>query len=89
MEQFVEDLLQPVFEYDRAKNGELINTLKTYYEVNRNLKMTSKRMLTHYNTILYRIRKIEELTGVNLSNPESALNMEIAIQILKLFRTDT
>lgn len=89
LEQFVEDLLQPVFKYDRAKNGELINTLKTYYEVNRNLKMTSKRMLTHYNTILYRIRKIEELTGVNLSNPESALNMEIAIQILKLFRTDT
>jgi purine catabolism regulator len=89
LERFVEDLLQPVFAYDRAKNGELINTLQTYYEVNRNLKLTSKRLLTHYNTILYRIKKIEELTGVNLSNPESALNMEIAVHILKLFRTET
>ena len=88
LERFVEDLLQPVFEYDRTKNGELINTLETYYEVNRNLKLTSKKLFTHYNTILYRIKKIEELTGVNLDNPESALNMEIAVNILKLFRSE-
>ncbi len=88
LERFVEDLLQPVFEYDRAKNGELINTLETYYEVNRNLKLTSKKMFTHYNTILYRVKKIEELTGVNLGNPENALNLEIAVNILKLFRSE-
>lgn len=88
LERFVEDLLQPVFEYDRAKNGELINTLEKYYEVNRNLKLTSKKMFTHYNTILYRIKKIEELTGVNLGNPENALNLEIAVNILKLFRSE-
>ncbi|MEW5784583.1 MAG: PucR family transcriptional regulator ligand-binding domain-containing protein [Bacillota bacterium] len=88
LERFVEDLLQPVFEYDRAKNGELIITLETYYEVNRNLKLTSKKLFTHYNTILYRIKKIEELTGINLANPENALNMEIAVNILKLFRSE-
>jgi purine catabolism regulator len=88
LERFVEDLLQPVFEYDRLKNGELVNTLETYYLVNRNLKLTSKKMFTHYNTILYRIKKIEELTGITLDNPESALNLEIAVNILKLFRSE-
>jgi purine catabolism regulator len=88
LEQFVEDLLQPVFEYDRLKNGDLVNTLETYYRVNRNLKLTAKKMFIHYNTILYRVKKIEELTGISLDNPENALNLEIAVNILKLFRSE-
>jgi len=86
--KFVEDLLAPVFAYDKNKNGELIRTLETYYEVNRNLRITSEKMFTHYNTILYRIRKIEELTGTHLDNPEDSLNMEIAVNILKLLGSD-
>ena len=87
LEKFIEDLLQPVFEYDRNKKGELIKTLETYYENNRNLKLTSSKMYTHYNTVLYRIKKIEGLAGISLDNPDDALNLEIAVNILKLFRT--
>ncbi len=86
LERFIEDLLQPVFEYDRNKKGELIKTLETYYENNRNLKLTSSKMYTHYNTVLYRIKKIEELAGISLDNPDDALNLEIAVNILKLFK---
>lgn len=86
LERFIEDLLQPVFEYDRNKKGELIKTLETYYENNRNLKLTSSKMYTHYNTVLYRIKKIEELAGISLDSPDDALNLEIAVNILKLFR---
>jgi PucR family transcriptional regulator, purine catabolism regulatory protein len=87
LERFVEELLQPVFDYDRQKKGDLIKTLETYFETNRNLKLTSTRLFTHYNTVLYRIKKIEELTDISLDSPENALNLEIAINILKLFRS--
>ena len=87
LEHFVEELLRPVFEYDRTKKGDLLNTLETYFATNRNLKLTSTRLFTHYNTILYRIKKIEDLTGISLANPDNALNLEIAINILKLFRS--
>ncbi len=86
LENYVEELLQPVFDYDRNKKGDLVKTLETYYDTNRNLKMTSKKLYTHYNTVLYRIKKIEELTGISLDHPENALNLEIAVNILKLFR---
>jgi len=89
LELFVNGLLQPVFDYDRNKKGELIKTLETYYETNRNLKLTSTKLYTHYNTVLYRIKKIEELTGISLDNPEHALNLEIAVNILKLFRNSS
>jgi PucR family transcriptional regulator, purine catabolism regulatory protein len=87
LESFVNELLHPVFDYDQTRKGELIKTLETYYDTNRNLKLTSTKLFTHYNTVLYRIRKIEELTGVNFDNPEDSLNLEIAVNILKLFRT--
>lgn len=88
LERFVDDLLYPVFEYDRNKKGDLIKTLQTYFETNRNLKLTSTRLYAHYNTVLYRIKKIEELTGYSLDNPESSLNLEIAVNILKLFKNN-
>ncbi len=87
LESFVNELLQPVFDYDQTRKGELTKTLETYYDTNRNLKLTSTKLFTHYNTVLYRIRKIEELTGVNFDNPEDSLNLEIAVNILKLFRS--
>ncbi|MDZ4132191.1 MAG: PucR family transcriptional regulator ligand-binding domain-containing protein [Dethiobacteria bacterium] len=89
LERFVEELLQPVFDYDRQKKGDLIKTLETYFDTNRNLKLTSTRLFTHYNTVLYSIKKIEELTSISLDNPENALNLEIAINILKLFRNSS
>ncbi|HHX86967.1 MAG TPA: hypothetical protein GX693_02170 [Firmicutes bacterium] len=87
LNKFVEELLHPVLEYDHQKNGELIKTLQTYFETNRNFKLTSQKMFTHYNTILYRIKKIEQLTGISLDNPEDSLNVEIAINIHKLLRS--
>ena len=89
LERFVDDLLLPVFEYDRNKKGDLIKTLQTYFETNRNLKLTSTRLYTHYNTVLYRIKKIEELTGYSFDNPESSLNLEIAVNIIKLFKNNS
>ena len=89
LERFVDELLKPVIDYDRRRKGDLIKTLEAYFETNRNLKMTSNKLFTHYNTVLYRIKKIEELAQVSFNNPEEVLNFEIAINILKLFKNNT
>lgn len=88
LELYVEELLKPVFDYDQNKKGDLLKTLETYYETNRNLKLISTKLYIHYNTVLYRIKKIESLTGIDLGSPENSLNLEIAINILKLFRNN-
>ncbi len=85
--KFVDELLEPVLEYDRQKNGELIKTLQTYFETNRNFRLTSQKMFAHYNTILYRIKKIEQLAGISLNSSEDSLNAEIAVNIHKLLQT--
>ncbi len=82
--EFADDFLKPVLEYDQKSNGELLKTLTKYFDMNRNLKKTSQVLYTHYNTVLYRIEKIEKITGVKINHPENSLNLEIAVNIYKL-----
>ena len=46
-----------------------------------NLKMASDTMYLHYNTIKYRYKKIEEISGLDLDRTEEKLSMELAVKI--------
>jgi purine catabolism regulator len=59
-----------------------VKTLQSYFENNGNLKKISKQLFTHYNTILYRIQRIEEICHVNLQDAHQRLNLEIALKIM-------
>ncbi len=88
LETFFQENLQPLLEYDRSKNGELIKTLEMYFNTNGNLKKVSELMYTHYNTILYRIQKIQELTKANLNNPHDRLNLQVALSIMHIIKNN-
>lgn len=86
LETFLEENLQPLLEYDKTKNGELIKTLEMFFKTNGNLKKVSELMYTHYNTILYRMQKIQELAKVDLNNPLDRLNLQVALSIMHILR---
>jgi sugar diacid utilization regulator len=39
---------------------------------------------TYYNTVLYRIQRIQEIVGINLDDPRDRLNMEMALRVQKV-----
>ncbi|NNB47678.1 PucR family transcriptional regulator, partial [Pseudomonas chlororaphis] len=82
LRRFYTETLMPLVEYDKAKDTELVKTLQSYFENNGNLKKISKQLFTHYNTILYRIQRIEEICHVNLQDAHQRLNLEIALKIM-------
>lgn len=84
LEDFYNGTLKPLADYDEKKSTELVKTLESYYEHNGNLKKMSDALYTHYNTILYRINRINEITGMNLDDPNDRLNLEIALKIKEL-----
>ncbi|SDZ04197.1 PucR family transcriptional regulator [Tindallia californiensis] len=81
LQEFYRDILKLLVEYDKEKNTELVPTLKMYFRLGGNLKKISKEMYTHYNTIIYRVQRIEEITGTNLENYDDRLNLQIALKI--------
>jgi purine catabolism regulator len=84
LEDFYNSTLKPLSDYDEKKSTELVKTLETYFEHNGNLTRMSEQLYTHYNTVLYRINRIKEITGMNLDNPNDRLNLEIALKIKEI-----
>ena len=82
--EFCSDTIKPLIEYDKINNSELIKTLKAYFECDGNMKKISEKMYMHYNTIIYRVQKINDITGLDLDNGDSRLNLEIALKAMDL-----
>lgn len=84
LEDFYNKTLKVLVDYDRKKSTELVKTLIAYFKYNGNLSKMSQYLYTHYNTVLYRINRIEEITGMKLDNPNDRLNLELALKIKEI-----
>jgi purine catabolism regulator len=79
---FLENSIMPLLNYDKAHNTELLKTLRAFFEENGNLTNVAKKIYIHYNTVHYRLQRIEKITGLSLDNPDDKLNLEIALKML-------
>lgn len=77
----VQRLLGPVFEYERGRQPDLILTLKTYLDMQRSWQKTAAALFAHRQTIIYRIRKISELTGLDMGETSTLAQLWFALQI--------
>lgn len=82
--EFCSETIKPLIEYDKINNSELIKTLKAYFECDGNMKKISEKMYMHYNTIIYRVQQIKGITGLDLENGDSRLELEIALKAMDL-----
>ena len=64
----IEDILYKIVNYDNKNNSELLSTLKKYIENDLKNKETSKQLHIHVETLRYRLKKLEYITGLNFNN---------------------
>ena len=62
----------------------LFDTLKTFLDTNQSYHLTSEKLFLHPKTVRYRIDKIKNLLGIDLTNPEELLQIQIAARLFKL-----
>ena len=72
----------------RAGNSDLFDTLKTYIDCERSLSQTAAALYAHRNTVLYRIRKCQELLGDQLESAEKRLYIRVSMRALELFEKE-
>lgn len=84
LERFYNETLKSLVDYDKKKSTELVKTLEAYFEFNGNFKKISNELFAHYNTVLYRMQRIREVSGMDLENFDDRLNLEIAVKIKRL-----
>lgn len=86
LSEFCRETLAPLTEYD-AKNGtSLVETLETYFRCDASLGGAAEALYLHRNSLAYRLRRIAELTGLNLDNLEDRFRLQLALKARRLVR---
>lgn len=83
-EQFLRRYMAPLQQADRKGGGRLAETLEMFFRCNGNIKLTSERLYAHYNTIVYRLDKIQSILGVSLDDPEDRLQLQLSLKLGQL-----
>ncbi len=76
--------LAALYAYDKKNNTNNIRFLYFYLLFERNSAQTSKYLHMHRNNISYRVKRIEELTGIQLDDPEVRLRLMLLYRCLEL-----
>jgi purine catabolism regulator len=83
---FHDETLAKLIDYDRGHSGDLINTLRAFFAANCGPKEAAGLLEVHRNTVLYRLQRVQEITGLDLDDADVRLRLHLALAInLALF----
>ncbi len=64
-------------------NDEILTTITKFFENNLNLSEAARKLYIHRNTLIYRLDKIQKVTGLDLRHFEDAMLLKIIIMLGK------
>ncbi|GAA2357154.1 helix-turn-helix domain-containing protein [Nonomuraea africana] len=67
--------------YDATNQTELLETLETFLEESGSWSATADRLHVHVNTLRYRLKRIEELTGRSLNSWDERVDFLLALRM--------
>ena len=72
-------LVEPLVEHDRARGSDLVRTLKTFFAAGANASEAADRLFLHRNSMIYRLERIQKLTGLDLKDHRVALALQLGL----------
>ena len=84
--EFYRATLAALADYDRRQEGELLKTLEAFFANLGNLARTAAALHIHRNTLLYRLGRVAEISGLDLDDPEERLALWLALKAHRVLR---
>ncbi len=78
---FRASLLAPLLDYDREHGTELVRTLRVFLDCSGSWTKAADAIFVHVNSLRYRIRRVEELTGRDLSSLADQAALLLALRL--------
>lgn len=78
MEAFVHDWLGALMDYDAVHGAQLVTTLSEYLESGGSYDVSARALSVHRSTLKYRLKRIREVSGHDLSIPDTQFNLQLA-----------
>ena len=83
LQNYISGKIMKLIICDRNEGTDYVETLRQLLENGCNVKKTAERMFVHRNTLLYRVKKIETVSGLSFDNDEDMFNARMSIKILE------
>lgn len=75
--------LRLLMDIDSQKGTQYFDTLRTFLLLERDIPKTAAALIIHRTTLLYRLKKIQAITELNLDDPQQRLYLLLSLRILE------
>jgi sugar diacid utilization regulator len=84
LERFYAETVAPLSAYDEQYETELVATVEAYLENDGNVAATAKQLFTHRHTIRYRLERVKELCGHDVSATEGREKLGLGLKTMRV-----
>ncbi|MGO4888538.1 PucR family transcriptional regulator [Anaerobacillus sp. MEB173] len=81
---FENSTLLQLIHYDKINKTQLLETLEAFLNNDSNVHDAAKELHVHTNTLNYRLKRISEITGMNLKDPNQKMTLYLEIKLNKI-----
>jgi sugar diacid utilization regulator len=81
---FVQQILGPILNLSEHKAVELLDTLEALYDHRGSVAEVASELGIHEKTVRYRLRRVQDLTGLSADVPGDRLQLDIAVRLRRL-----
>jgi purine catabolism regulator len=82
--RFCDQIAGPLVNYDKEHNSSLVETANAYFNHHGNVSQTAEALYIHRNTLLYRLDRIQELSGQDLDRADMRMALHLALKLWQL-----
>ncbi len=84
LERFYAETIEPLSAYDDQYETELVTTVEAYLDNDGNVAATAKQLFTHRHTIRYRLERVKELCGHDVSATEGREKLGLGLKAMRV-----
>ena len=84
LERFYEETVAPLSAYDEQYETDLVKTVEAYLDNDGNVTPTADTMFTHRHTIRYRLERVRELCGHDISSTEGREKLGLGLKAMRV-----
>jgi PucR family transcriptional regulator, purine catabolism regulatory protein len=84
LRRFYAETVEPLVAYDEQYETDLVRTLETFLEADGNVAGTAQRLFTHRHTIYYRLERVRELSGLDVSSSDGREKLSLGLKAMRV-----